>query len=334
MAAAGTDLGSAPGGDELAGVDAALADRVAGGGAELATQAIQLRLTERAGQAGRGDAGLPEGLVGKEVADPCESVLIEQASLDGGVAGADSEAKLVAGDQSCVGTDVAEIRVEDRAAEAALVLEGEPCAVLELDREAIPAFLLGVFVEGDPAGHAEVQPERRAVIGLQPEELSTPVCGDEALAGQRRIELAGLMRPAHVGVVVIDVTHRATDGVLQDEAGTFRFGQLGHVSMVGAADSSKERGRMSQIWHEHAFLRHIVRPHPADMAPIDQKQLVEHRFMALMEDSGLPLPDEVEYGTDCVRFLWLDRKLVVIVDIESSGEVDANGGFTREGIAA
>ena len=70
------------------------------------------------------------------------------------------------------------------------------------------------------------------------------------------------------------------------------------------------------------------------MAPIDQKQLVERRLLALIEDSGLPLPDEVEYGTDCVRFLWLDRKLVVIVDIESSGEVDANGGFTREGIAA
>ena len=70
------------------------------------------------------------------------------------------------------------------------------------------------------------------------------------------------------------------------------------------------------------------------MAPIDQKQLVERRFKALMEDSGLPLPDEVEYGTGCVRFLWLDRKLAVIVDLENSGEVDANGGYTREGITA
>jgi hypothetical protein len=70
------------------------------------------------------------------------------------------------------------------------------------------------------------------------------------------------------------------------------------------------------------------------MAPIDQKQLVERRFLALVEDSGLPLPDEVEYGTDCVRFLWLDHKLVVIVDIEDSGSVDANGGFVREGITA
>jgi hypothetical protein len=71
------------------------------------------------------------------------------------------------------------------------------------------------------------------------------------------------------------------------------------------------------------------------MAPIDHKQLVERRFMALMEDSGLPLPDEVEYGTACVRFLWLDRKVAVVVDLdETFGEADANGAYTREGITA
>jgi len=58
-------------------------------------------------------------------------------------------------------------------------------------------------------------------------------------------------------------------------------------------------------------------------------------MLALLEDSGLPLPDEVEYGTACVRFLWLDHKVVVVVDIdEDFGEVEANGGYTREGIAA
>ena len=58
-------------------------------------------------------------------------------------------------------------------------------------------------------------------------------------------------------------------------------------------------------------------------------------MLALLEDSGLPLPDEVEYGTACVRFLWLDRKLAVIVDLdETVGEVEANGGYTREGITA
>lgn len=71
------------------------------------------------------------------------------------------------------------------------------------------------------------------------------------------------------------------------------------------------------------------------MASIDQKQLAERRFKALLEDSGLPLPDEVEYGASCVRFLWLDRKVAVVVDLEEDfGEVEANGGYTRDGIIA
>lgn len=77
------------------------------------------------------------------------------------------------------------------------------------------------------------------------------------------------------------------------------------------------------------------RPHAVRMATIDQKRLAERRMLALLEDSGLPLPDEVEYGAACVRLLWLDRKLAVIIDIdEEFGEVEANGGYTREGITA
>ena len=70
------------------------------------------------------------------------------------------------------------------------------------------------------------------------------------------------------------------------------------------------------------------------MAPIDHKQQAERRFLALLEDSGLPLPDEVEYGAHCVRFLWLDRKVAVVVELEEFSEVDANGGYTRAGITA
>jgi hypothetical protein len=71
------------------------------------------------------------------------------------------------------------------------------------------------------------------------------------------------------------------------------------------------------------------------MEPIDQKQLAERRMLALLEDSGLPLPDEVEYGAACVRFLWLDRKVAVVVDLdETFEESEVNGGYTREGLTA
>ncbi len=70
------------------------------------------------------------------------------------------------------------------------------------------------------------------------------------------------------------------------------------------------------------------------MAPIDRKQQAHRRILSLLKDSGLPLPDEVEYGPNAVRFLWLDRKVAVVVDLEEFDEIDANGGYTREGLTA
>lgn len=75
--------------------------------------------------------------------------------------------------------------------------------------------------------------------------------------------------------------------------------------------------------------------HPTGMQPIDRRELAERRMLALLEDSGLPLPDEVQHGTDCVRFLWLDRRVAVVVELDEEFEAaDANGANTREGITA
>jgi hypothetical protein len=70
------------------------------------------------------------------------------------------------------------------------------------------------------------------------------------------------------------------------------------------------------------------------MAPIDQKQRVERRMFQMLEEYGLPTPDEVQYGERCVRFLWHDRKVAVVVDLEDFDERDARGDFDPEGLAA
>lgn len=57
-------------------------------------------------------------------------------------------------------------------------------------------------------------------------------------------------------------------------------------------------------------------------------------MIQLLEDAGLPLPDEVEYGEQCVRFLWHDRKVAVVVDLDDFDEIDANGGYTYEDLSA
>ncbi len=57
-------------------------------------------------------------------------------------------------------------------------------------------------------------------------------------------------------------------------------------------------------------------------------------MLALLEDSGLPGPDTVEYGEACVRFLWTDRKVAVVIDLDDFDEVDADGGYDREDVVA
>ena len=70
------------------------------------------------------------------------------------------------------------------------------------------------------------------------------------------------------------------------------------------------------------------------MATIDQKQRAERRMLQLLEDAGLPSPDEIRCGQDCVRFLWHDRKVAVVVELDDFDEIDAQGGYTLEGITA
>ena len=40
----------------------------------------------------------------------------------------------------------------------------------------------------------------------------------------------------------------------------------------------------------------------------------------MIEDHGLPQPDAVEYGYTCIRLLWTEEKVVLIVDIDEPPE--------------
>ena len=53
----------------------------------------------------------------------------------------------------------------------------------------------------------------------------------------------------------------------------------------------------------------------------------------LLDSAGLPEPDAVEYGEQCVRLLWHDRKVAVVVDVADFDEVDGNDGYIPDGIA-
>ena len=54
----------------------------------------------------------------------------------------------------------------------------------------------------------------------------------------------------------------------------------------------------------------------AGMATHAQKTEAEAKMRDLIADNGLPEPDAVEYGFTCIRLLWHEPKLAVVIDID------------------
>lgn len=63
------------------------------------------------------------------------------------------------------------------------------------------------------------------------------------------------------------------------------------------------------------------------MATLKQQIDAERKMRALLEDSDLPQPDEIEYGHTCIRLLWREPKACVIVDLD---EIDAASAAAGE----
>jgi hypothetical protein len=59
------------------------------------------------------------------------------------------------------------------------------------------------------------------------------------------------------------------------------------------------------------------------MATLKRKIEAEKKMRELLENEGLPPPDEVEYGFGCIRLFWNHSKTVIVIDIDDYGDVDA-----------
>lgn len=54
----------------------------------------------------------------------------------------------------------------------------------------------------------------------------------------------------------------------------------------------------------------------AGMPTLKDKIAAEVQARQMLEDGNLPQPDEVEYGFACIRLLWNESKVALIVDLE------------------
>lgn len=58
-------------------------------------------------------------------------------------------------------------------------------------------------------------------------------------------------------------------------------------------------------------------------ATLKEKIEAEQRLRDLLESNGMPQPDEVEYGHWCVRFLFHEPKLCVVIDLDPNADDDS-----------
>lgn len=61
------------------------------------------------------------------------------------------------------------------------------------------------------------------------------------------------------------------------------------------------------------------------MAILAQKIAAEKRMRELLEANDMPQPDYVEYGFTCIRLIFEEPKLVVIIDIDEEEGAEPHG---------
>ena len=81
---------------------------------------------------------------------------------------------------------------------------------------------------------------------------------------------------------------------------------------------------LAQSWHECVLIRNRASDDAAGMATLAHRIEAETRMRDLLEESGLPQPDYVEYGFTCIRLFFNDTKHVVVIDIDDPEDTEAD----------
>jgi hypothetical protein len=79
---------------------------------------------------------------------------------------------------------------------------------------------------------------------------------------------------------------------------------------------------LAQNWKVSVLFRDVGLPHAVDMATLTKKIEAERRMRELLQSGGLPEPDRIEYGEDCIRVFFEETRTVVVIDLDDDGEPD------------
>jgi hypothetical protein len=74
--------------------------------------------------------------------------------------------------------------------------------------------------------------------------------------------------------------------------------------------------KLMQSWNNCVLFRCRRLGDAAGMATLAQKIRAEKQMRDLLEEGGLPQPDYIEYGYTCIRLIFEEPKLCVVIDID------------------
>ena len=65
------------------------------------------------------------------------------------------------------------------------------------------------------------------------------------------------------------------------------------------------------------------------MSTIEHKIAAEVKVRELLKEQDVPPPDEIEYGHACIRLLWNESKVALVVDLEDDPDEEPTTSATR-----
>lgn len=81
-------------------------------------------------------------------------------------------------------------------------------------------------------------------------------------------------------------------------------------------DARSANAGPAQSWNNYVLIRYEGQNDAGGVATMAQKIAAEQRVRQLIEESGHPRPDRVEYGFTCIRLFFDGPKVVVVIDID------------------
>jgi hypothetical protein len=99
----------------------------------------------------------------------------------------------------------------------------------------------------------------------------------------------------------------------------------GDLPNVSAADLDPRRRltaphRLAHNWNDSVLFRDRALSHAFGMATLAKKIEAERRMRELLESGGLPAPDRIEYGEDCIRLFFEETMTAVVIDLDDETE--------------